>query len=463
MSKQEQRHFLAPPFTSAVRQLNFNLRAEEARLAEPSKMLPIPRNRNFSSIRDDERDDAGSTANPRIRSRWETHQPDKAFLHPNVSVMDPAMDRSLEFRHRYASVPPMYPSWQSSRWHSRGNIDIYRYQDRQQQRPIGMVSMSHNRQSGSMIPERQRPAFPSSESERYRPSYRSAETGMILPTAEAPRNHTHVAMTKAIPGPRKAIISTGLVLPRGLVSQPPAREQIRVGSTVRKRATGINQLDTPAKKAKPSEPLIGKFDKLDLLCAATLDLGPLQENPTGCSCPKSKCIALYCDCFKAGRRCSQSCTCLDCKNTVEQSGPNGARSKSILARNPRAFTNAGKSNPQKLNPGDQGWCNCVRSRCLKLYCTCFQSGKTCDPSLCTCVGCLNIGKDPTGARKYAIQMTLEKRPDAFRQKKKTKEVGAGCACKNNRCIRKYCECFRTERKCTKICSCKDCQNQIGVL
>ena len=74
--------------------------------------------------------------------------------------------------------------------------------------------------------------------------------------------------------------------------------------------------------------LEGKFDKLDLLCSATLELGPLQDNPTGCSCPKSKCIALYCDCFKAGRRCNPStCTCLNCKNTLAESGPDGARSK----------------------------------------------------------------------------------------------------------------------------------------
>jgi len=289
-------------------------------------MLPI--HSNFSSLRDDERDDAGSTANPRIRSRWETHQTDKAFLHPNASVLDSSVDRSLEFRQRYASVPQVYPSWhQSSRWHSRGSVEAYRYQDRQQQRPIGMAPISHNRQSGSMISERYRPAFSSSESERYRPSYRNAESGMILPPVENRRNHTHVAMAKTIPGPRKAAISTGLVLPRGLVSQPPARQQIPVGSTDRKRRAGANQLDTPAKKTKASEPLTGKFDKLDLLCAATLDLGPLQENPTGCSCPKSKCIALYCDCFKAGRRCSESCTCLDCKNTVKESGPTGARSK----------------------------------------------------------------------------------------------------------------------------------------
>lgn len=71
-----------------------------------------------------------------------------------------------------------------------------------------------------------------------------------------------------------------------------------------------------------------QFNKLDLLCSATLELGPLQENPAGCSCPKSKCIALYCDCFKAGRRCDPTkCSCSNCRNTVKESGPNGARSK----------------------------------------------------------------------------------------------------------------------------------------
>lgn len=81
-------------------------------------------------------------------------------------------------------------------------------------------------------------------------------------------------------------------------------------------------------KTSENERLEGNFDKLDLLCSATLELGPLQDNPTGCSCPKSKCIALYCDCFKAGRRCNpRTCTCLNCKNTVAESGPDGARSK----------------------------------------------------------------------------------------------------------------------------------------
>jgi Tesmin/TSO1-like CXC domain, cysteine-rich domain len=95
-----------------------------------------------------------------------------------------------------------------------------------------------------------------------------------------------------------------------------------------KRSTEVINQSESSPMPKRSRGKQGCFDKLDLLCSATLELGPLQENPSGCSCPKSKCIALYCDCFKAGRRCNPDrCSCLNCKNTVEESGPNGARSK----------------------------------------------------------------------------------------------------------------------------------------
>lgn len=199
------------------------------------------------------------------------------------------------------------------------------------------------------------------------------------------------------------------------------------------------------------------LDKLDLLCSATLEMGPLHDNPMGCSCPKSKCVALYCDCFKAGRRCDPGmCTCLDCHNTLVESGANGARTRAIrgiLARNPRAFTTAGIGKQPK-DP-NQLACNCLRSRCLKLYCSCFQRSAFCQPNVCTCIECHNLPGHP--ARELARQVCLEKRPDAFGVR--VRPVGGGCACKNNRCVRKYCECFRTGLACDKSkCTCRDCEN-----
>ena len=75
------------------------------------------------------------------------------------------------------------------------------------------------------------------------------------------------------------------------------------------------------------------------------------------------------------------------------------------------------------------------------------------------MGCLNSKDDPDGLRQQAIHLCLEKRPDAF--KARVREKGNGCACKNNRCIRKYCECFRMDRQCTEKCSCRLCANQEG--
>ena len=209
--------------------------------------------------------------------------------------------------------------------------------------------------------------------------------------------------------------------------------------------------EIPPKRVKP-------IGGLDLLVMASMEVAPMKEGPPGCSCPKSRCVALYCDCFKAGRRCEEGlCTCVKCKNTIDESGPHGARTlaiRSILARNPRAFSTTTNSPKPALEPG-KVTCNCVRSRCLKLYCTCFQKGKECKEGVCSCVGCLNT-KTSTD-RQFAIQALLQKRPDAFDTR--VKEVGLGCACKNNRCIRKYCECFRNSLACTEKCTCANCKNQ----
>ena len=100
---------------------------------------------------------------------------------------------------------------------------------------------------------------------------------------------------------------------------------------------------------------------------------------------------------------------------------------------------------QLVNRGEESWCKCRKSRCLKLYCDCFQAGNNCKAS-CGCAECLNTvehsGKD--GIRTHAVIAALLRRPDAF--EKRVREFGNGCGCKNSGCLKKYCECFREVRE-----------------
>ncbi|KAL6228225.1 hypothetical protein ACLB2K_002179 [Fragaria x ananassa] len=64
-------------------------------------------------------------------------------------------------------------------------------------------------------------------------------------------------------------------------------------------------------------------------------------------------------------------------------------------------------------PKKQKQCNCKHSRCLKLYCECFAYGIYCDG--CNCVTCC-INVENEGARRDAVEATLERNPNAFKPK-----------------------------------------------
>jgi len=77
-------------------------------------------------------------------------------------------------------------------------------------------------------------------------------------------------------------------------------------------------------------------------------------------------------------------------------------------------------------------CKCKNTRCLKLYCACFQGGSFCDPRLCKCKACENNAEHngPKGTRSRAVKMIMKRRLDAFEPRpKKTRE---GCSCQKSR-------------------------------
>jgi hypothetical protein len=101
-----------------------------------------------------------------------------------------------------------------------------------------------------------------------------------------------------------------------------------------------------------------------------------------CSCKKSKCLKLYCECFASGTIC-QGCNCHDCHNTKDNKQEILRAKQTLKEKNPLALK---RHSPEKK---EQVTCNCAKSGCIKKYCECFKSGGKCGTG-CNCTECKNM-------------------------------------------------------------------------
>src|SRR6185312_10061249 len=74
-----------------------------------------------------------------------------------------------------------------------------------------------------------------------------------------------------------------------------------------------------------------------------------------CSCKKSKCLKMYCNCFASSSHCAPECNCHECHNQVS------SRDAEWL----EAY-NRGNINP--IFKEQEISCRCMQSRCVKKYC-----------------------------------------------------------------------------------------------
>lgn len=114
----------------------------------------------------------------------------------------------------------------------------------------------------------------------------------------------------------------------------------------------------------------------------------------------------------------------------------------------------GASRPFTQDEKDATRCRCQKSRCLKLYCDCFQSGSTCKDD-CRCKSCGNTTSNRK--RQEIIDDILARRPEAF-MLRAAPETGVGCRCKKSKCLKLYCACFKAGNHCGEECICTDCAN-----
>lgn len=115
-------------------------------------------------------------------------------------------------------------------------------------------------------------------------------------------------------------------------------------------------------------------------------------------------------------------------------------------------------------------CNCKKSKCLKLYCECFQKKLYCTGD-CNCHSCGNrtenveehneavlsaLARNPHGFEEESTQHNPEQK--GFSLGIQPEEVRKGCKCKKTKCIKKYCECYQNGLGCSVFCRCEGCFN-----
>ena len=86
-------------------------------------------------------------------------------------------------------------------------------------------------------------------------------------------------------------------------------------------------------------------------------------------------------------------------------------------------------------------CNCTKTKCVKKYCECYSNNRFCRN--CHCVDCMNIPENNSACENGKELLETEK---------------VLCTCAKSNCTKKYCECYKSNQKCTYKCRCVNCKN-----
>lgn len=134
-----------------------------------------------------------------------------------------------------------------------------------------------------------------------------------------------------------------------------------------------------------------KLDEIDLI-VKQIEQSTIKQQKKCCTCKKSLCLKLYCECFLSGQVCGVDCKCVNCKNTSEFDSFRHIIIQSMMSKKQTYKKLEMLRQPNALGIS----CVCKKSGCQQRYCECLKRGQECGAQ-CSCVGCKNGKCNRTGA------------------------------------------------------------------